>query len=121
MLPLLLKDIKSAKYPPTLIFTGATASVKANARVSAFAAPCHAKKALATSLAKEFAPQGIHVAHAVIDGPIDIPGRTDYRASIATEAKIDPDDIAEAYWSLHTQSNRCFTNDIDIRTALEKW
>ena len=89
--------------------------------MSAFAASCHAKKALATSLAKEFAPQGVHVAHAVIDGPIDIPSRNDYRVNIATEAKINPDDIAEAYWNLHTQSKRCFTNDIDIRTSLEKW
>ena len=121
VLPYLLKGAKSAKHPPTLIFTGATASVKANGRVASFASACFAKRALAISLAKEFAPQGIHVAHAVIDGPIDIPGRTDYRAQLATEAKIDPDDIAEAYWNLHTQSKRCFTNEIDIRTALEKW
>ena len=117
----MLKDKDSAKHPPTLIFTGATASVKANARVSAFATACFAKHALATSLAKEFAPQGVHVAHAVIDGPIDIPGRTDYRAQLKPEQKIDPDDIAQAYWDLHCQSVRCFTNDIDIRTALEKW
>lgn len=62
-----------------------------------------AKRALAISLAKEFGPQGVHVAWANIDGPIDIPGRQDYRVNLATEAKIDPDDIAEAYFSLHMQ------------------
>lgn len=104
-----------------MIFTGATAGVKANARMATFASSNFAKRAMATSLAKEFAPEGVHVAWANIDGPIDIPGRQDYRASIATEAKIDPNDIAETYWSLHVQSKRCFTNEIDIRTSLEKW
>ena len=122
-LPFLLKHASdsSAKYPPTLIFTGATAGVKANAQMATFASSNFAKRALATSLAKEFAPQGIHVAWANIDGPIDIPERGDYRVNLPTEAKINPDDIAETYWSLHMQSKRCFTNEIDIRTSLEKW
>ena len=120
-LPYLLKGAKEAQHPPTLIFTGATAAIKANARTATFAYSCFAKRALSISLAKEFAPQGVHVAHAVIDGPIDIPGRDDYRKNIPAEQKIDPEDIAEAYWNLHTQSKRCFTNEIDIRTSLEKW
>lgn len=111
----------SAKYPPTLIFTGATAGVKANARMATFASSNFAKRALAISLAKEFAPEGVHVAWANIDGPIDIPGRDDYRKTLPPEQKIDPDDIAEAYWHLHTQSKRAFTNEIDIRTSVEKW
>ncbi len=67
-LPLLLKhaEDKSAKYPPTLIFTGATASVKANAQMSGFACAKFALRALSTSIAKEFAPKGVHVAHAVV-------------------------------------------------------
>ena len=122
-LPLLLKhpEDKSAKYPPTLIFTGATASVKANARMSGFAAPKFALRALSTSIAKEFAPQGVHVAHAVIDGVIDIPRTKEWLKDMPAEAKIGADDIAESYWSLHTQSKRCFTNEIDIRPMLEKW
>ncbi|KAK5165536.1 uncharacterized protein LTR77_009065 [Saxophila tyrrhenica] len=122
-LPHLLKhaEDKSAKYPPTLIFTGATASVKANAQMSGFAAPKFALKALSTSLAKEFAPKGVHVAHAVIDGVIDIPRTKDWLKDMPPEAKISADDIAESYWNLHTQSKRCFTNDIDIRPMLEKW
>lgn len=122
-LPLLLKhaDDKSAKYPPTLIFTGATASIKANAQMSSFASAKFGLRALSTSIAKEFAPKGVHVAHAVIDGVIDIPRTKDWLKDQPPEAKIGADDIAESYWNLHTQSKRCFTNEIDIRPMLEKW
>lgn len=122
-LPLLLKhaEDKQAKYPPTLIFTGATASVKANALMAGFASAKFAMRALSTSIAKEFASKGVHVAHAVIDGVIDIPRTKDWLKDMPPEAKIDADAIAEAYWNLHTQSKRCFTNEIDIRPMLEKW
>lgn len=123
VLPGLLKhaEDKSATYPPTLIFTGATASVKANARMSGFAAPKFAMRALSFSLAKEFAPQGVHVAHAIIDGVIDIPRTKEWLKDMPPEAKIGADDIATSYWHLHEQSKRCFTNEIDIRPMLEKW
>lgn len=122
-LPLLLKhaEDKDAKYPPTLIFTGATASIKANAQMSSFASSKFALRALSTSIAKEFAPKGVHVAHAVIDGVIDIPRTKDYLKDMPAEAKIGADDIADSYWYLHTQSKRCFSNEIDIRPMLEKW
>ena len=120
-LPLLLKHVDGGKYPPTLIFTGATASVKANAQMSSFASSKFALRALSTSIAKEFAPKGVHVAHAVIDGVIDIPRTKEWLKDMPAEAKIGADDIAESYWNLHTQSKRCFTNEIDIRPMLEKW
>lgn len=122
-LPLLLKhaEDKNAKYPPTLIFTGATASIKANPKMSSFASAKFAMRALSTSIAKEFAPQGVHVAHAIIDGVIDIPRTKEWLKDQPPEAKIEADAIAEAYWNLHTQSKRCFTNEIDIRPMLEKW
>jgi NAD(P)-dependent dehydrogenase (short-subunit alcohol dehydrogenase family) len=124
-LPLMLTyaQDKSAQYPPTLIFTGATASVKANAQMAVFAAPKWALRAMSTSLAKEFAPQGVHVAHAVIDGIIDIPKSQAALADmgLAWEARLGPEDIAKAYWDLHTQSKRGFTNEIDIRPMHEKW
>ena len=68
-LPALVKhaEDKSAQHPPTLIFTGATASIKANALMSSFASAKFAMRALSTSIAKEFAAKGVHVAHAVID------------------------------------------------------
>ncbi|QIW99399.1 hypothetical protein AMS68_004917 [Peltaster fructicola] len=121
VLPLLLKAVDGSKYPPTIIFTGATASIKANALMSSFASAKFAMRALSTSMAKEFAPQGIHVAHAVIDGVIDIPRTKEWLKDAPPEAKIGADDIAESYWNLHTQSKRCFTNEIDIRPMLEKW
>lgn len=122
-LPLLLKhtEDKGAQYPPTLIFTGATASIKANALMSSFASAKFALRALSTSIAKEFASKGVHVAHAVIDGVIDIPRTKDWLKDMPAEAKIGAEDIADAYWNLHTQSKRCFTNEIDIRPMLEKW
>lgn len=122
-LPLLLKhaEDKSADHPPTLIFTGATASVKANAQRAGFAAPKFALRALSFSLAKEFAPQGVHIAHAIIDGVIDIPRTKEWLKDQPPEAKIDADNIAASYWYLHTQGKRCFTNEIDIRPMLEKW
>lgn len=123
VLPLLLKaaDDPSSKYPPTLIFTGATASVKANALMSGFASAKFAMRALALSIAKEFAPKGVHVLHAQIDGVIDIPRTKEWMKDQPAEAKIGPDDIAETYWTLHQQSKRSFTNEIDIRPMLEKW
>ena len=123
VLPGLLKHAEdsSAKYPPTLIFTGATASVKANALMSGFASPKFAMRALAFSIAREFAPKGVHVAHAIIDGEIDIPRTKEWLKDQPAEAKIGADDIAESYWSLHQQSKRCFTNEIDIRPMLERW
>lgn len=123
-LPLLLRNVDvdtATSYPPTLIFTGATASVKSNAQMSSFSSSKFALRALSTSIAKEFAPKGIHVAHAVIDGVIDIPRTKDWLKDMPAEAKIGAEDIAESYWNLHTQSKRCFTNEIDIRPMLEKW
>lgn len=89
--------------------------------MSSFAAGKFALRALSTSIAKEFGPQGVHVAHAVIDGVIDIPRTKEWLKDMPAEAKIGAEDIAESYWNLHTQSVRCFTNEIDIRPMLEKW
>ncbi|MCJ1309843.1 hypothetical protein MMC25_003504 [Agyrium rufum] len=69
-LPLLLASLESGKpsYPPSLIFTGATASVKANALVASFSTGKWALRALASSLAKEFGPKGVHVGHVIVSG-----------------------------------------------------
>lgn len=86
-----------------------------------FASSKFALRALSTSIAKEFASKGVHVAHAQIDGVIDIPRTKDWLKELGPEGKIDPNDIAETYFDLHKQSVRCFTNEIDIRPMLEKW
>lgn len=89
--------------------------------MSAFSTSKYAMRALSQSLAREFAPQGVHVAHAIIDGVIDIPRTKEWLKDQPKEAKITADGIAEAYWGLHIQSKRAFTNEIDIRPMLEKW
>ncbi|KAI9834436.1 MAG: hypothetical protein M1826_002590 [Phylliscum demangeonii] len=120
VIPLLLKSTHWA-YPATLIFTGATASVKANAHMTSFATGKWALRALAQCLAKEFGPQGVHVSHAIIDGIIDIPRSKGFNPSDKPDAKISPDAIAEAYWNLHAQHRSAFTFEIDIRPYVEKW
>ncbi|KAJ9604161.1 hypothetical protein H2200_011684 [Cladophialophora chaetospira] len=120
VLPLLLAQAEtSPQYPPTLIFTGATAALKASATFLTFAAGKFAVRAIAQSLAREFGPKGIHVAHAIIDGVIDIEKSKNF--DLGPEAKISPDAIADAYWFLHTQPRTCFSQEIDLRPAREKW
>ncbi|KAL8822787.1 MAG: hypothetical protein Q9191_006487 [Dirinaria sp. TL-2023a] len=122
ILPLLLNNVGSAdvQFPPTLIFTGATASLKGSALCASFAMGKFAMRALGQSLAREFGPKGVHVAHAVIDGVIDIPRTKEWKLE-GEDAKISADAIADAYWYLHTQPRTTFSNEIDIRPYIEKW
>ena len=71
------------------------------------------------SLAREMGPKGVHVAHAVIDGVIDIPRTKEW--DMGEDGKIDPNAIADAYWHLHTQPKTAFTWEIDMRPGKEKW
>jgi NAD(P)-dependent dehydrogenase (short-subunit alcohol dehydrogenase family) len=124
-LPLLLAHVQSSPpsgtHPPTLIFTGATASVKSNAQMSSFSTGKFALRALSTSLAKEFGPQGVHVAHAVSDGIIDIEFTQKWLKDQPAEASMGSADIAEIYWGLHTQGRRGWVNEVDVRPMMEKW
>lgn len=90
-IPLLLKSLDQ-EYPPTLIFTGATASLKSAARLAQFATGKFALRALSQSLAREFGPKGIHVSHAIIDGIIDIELSKGIKFS-APDAKLSPDAV----------------------------
>ncbi|QDS74183.1 hypothetical protein FKW77_001987 [Venturia effusa] len=124
VLPLLLATLKTQSgFPPTLIFTGATASVKANALMSSFNTGKYALRALSSSLAKEFGPQGVHVSHAIIDGVIDIPRTKEWLKDhpAGAEAKISAEGIADSYWYLHSQPRSTFTWELDIRPFVEKW
>ncbi|THX54840.1 NAD(P)-binding protein [Aureobasidium pullulans] len=118
---LLASAATTPKYNPTLIFTGATAALKGSAGFSTFASAKFAQRALAQSLAREFAPQGIHVSHVIIDGVIDIPSSKEYLKDAGPNAKINTDAIAEAYWQLHTQHLSAMTHEIEIRPFIEKW
>ena len=109
----------------TMIFTGATASVKGSAGFSAFAGGKHALRALAQSMARELMPKNIHVGHVVIDGPIDTEWTRERFPELAKERPKDgllqPDDIAESYWALHAQKRSAWTFEIDVRPFVEPW
>jgi NAD(P)-dependent dehydrogenase (short-subunit alcohol dehydrogenase family) len=109
----------------TIIFTGATASLRGGSGFAAFAGGKHALRALAQSMARELGAQGIHVAHSIIDGAIDtafIAERFPERYALKGEDGIlDPNAIADAYWMLHTQPRSAWTHELDLRPWLEKW
>ena len=103
----------------TVIYTGATASVRARPPFTAFASAKAALRAVAQGFAREFGPQGIHVAHVIIDGVI----RGDYAQaqfaelvrSKGKDGLLEPDAIADAYWALHRQSKTAWTHELDLR------
>src|SRR5437870_4850548 len=94
-LPLLLGSVSSSPHPPSLIITGATASLRGSANMSSFASGKFALRATGQSLAREFGPQGVHVVHAIIDGVIDIPRTKDWPANGGVQdGKIDSDAVS---------------------------
>ena len=110
----------------SIFFTGATASVRGGSGFSAFAGAKFALRALAQSMARELGPQGIHVAHAIIDGPIDTAFIREHRQDLL-EARplkpnvLDPGDIAEVYWSVHKQPRSAWSFEFDLRPWAEPW
>ena len=109
----------------TLLFTGATASLRGGAGFAAFAGGKAALRALAQSMARELGPQGLHVAHVVIDGLIDTAFAREHFAPRVAAAGPDgilhPDHIAEAYWWLHRQPRDAWTFELDLRPSVERW
>jgi len=95
VLPLLLQSVESAPYPPSLIVTGATASLRGSATMSSFASGKFALRATTQSLAREFGPKGIHVAHVIQDGVIDIPRTKEWPVNGGVpEGKINSDAVS---------------------------
>jgi NAD(P)-dependent dehydrogenase (short-subunit alcohol dehydrogenase family) len=109
----------------TILFTGASASLRGRAGFAAFAGAKHALRALAQSMAKELGPLGIHVAHVVIDGAIDtewIRQNFPQRAALKTQDGIlDPEAIADNYWLIHQQPRSAWTHELDLRPWIEPW
>jgi NAD(P)-dependent dehydrogenase (short-subunit alcohol dehydrogenase family) len=108
-----------ARGSGTLIFTGATASLRGGAKFAAFASAKFALRGLAQALSREYAPQGIHVAHVVLDGLIDA-ARTDQRFGSGSK-RMDPDAIAVAYLTLATQPPSAWTHELDLRPSAERF
>ncbi|MDB5957104.1 SDR family oxidoreductase [Ramlibacter sp.] len=109
----------------TMLFTGATASLRGSAGFAAFAGAKAALRALAQSLARELGPRGIHVAHVVVDGGIDTAFiRDNFPERYALKEQdgiVNPDHIAETYWMLHTQPRDAWTHELDLRPWMEKF
>jgi NAD(P)-dependent dehydrogenase (short-subunit alcohol dehydrogenase family) len=107
----------------TILFTGATASIRARPPFIAFASAKAALRAIAQGMAREFGPQGLHVAHVIIDGGIDgellrtrAPGFADAKGA---DGLLDIDAIAETYWQLHLQHRTAWTHELDLRPFKE--
>jgi len=109
----------------TILFTGATAAIKASANFAAFASGKHGLRAVAQSMAKELGPQGIHVAHAIIDGIIDVPRVREQMPDLVKQkgeaGLIDPRSIAQTFYWLHSQPRDAWTFELDLRPFREPW
>lgn len=110
----------------SIFFTGATASLRGGAGYAAFASAKFGLRALAQSMARELGPQGIHVAHLVIDSGVDTAFVRDrYKDRGIDPDKLpegtlmNPDSVGEAYWLLHNQSRDAWTHEMDIRPFAE--
>ena len=104
----------------TIIFTGATSAVRGRGGAIGFSAAKFAVRGIAESMARELGPEGIHVAHVVIDGQIATPGAvagTDRDA----EEFLDPDAIADSYWHLVEQERSSWTLELDLRPHVEEF
>ena len=109
----------------TIIFTGATASMRGRDGFAAFAGAKHALRALAQSMARELWPKNIHVAHTVIDGAIDTEWiRTNFPESYAKKDRqgiLNPDSIAETYWQIHVHPRDAWSQETELRPWMETW
>ena len=109
----------------SILFTGATASVRGATGFAAFSGAKHALRALSQSMARELGPKNVHVAHVVIDGAIDtewihenFPGAVELKK---VDGLLDPDAIAENYWHLHMQPKNAWTHELDLRPYMERF
>jgi NAD(P)-dependent dehydrogenase (short-subunit alcohol dehydrogenase family) len=112
----------------TILFTGATASLRGGAGFAALAAAKFGLRAVAQSMARELAPKNIHVAHLIIDGAIDseaihrrLSAATGTMPDLAPDSLIRTASVAEAYWALHHQSRDGWTHELDLRPYVERW
>lgn len=109
----------------TMIFTGATASLRSRPPFMPFASAKAALRAVAQASARELGPEGIHVGHVVIDGGIRgeklLSAFPDRAEKAGDGGLLEPDEIAEAYWGLHIQPSTAWTFELDVRPWKENW
>ncbi|MDT8407051.1 MAG: SDR family NAD(P)-dependent oxidoreductase [Methylococcales bacterium] len=120
VIPLML-----AQGQGTLLFTGATASLRAKPPFTAFASAKAGVRALAQGLAREFGPKGLHIVHCIIDGVIDGDRARqqfpDFVAGKGEDGLLDPEAIAETYWQLHQQPANAWSHELDLRPFKESF
>ncbi len=117
----MLAQKSDGSHRGTIIFTGATASLRGGAMFHNLAVGKFGLRALAQSMAREFQPKGIHVAHVVIDGQIASERSGHSVAERGEDTVLDPNAIAEAYYQLHLQSPSAWTLELDLRPYVEKF
>ncbi len=109
----------------SILFTGATASVRGGANFGAFSSAKHGLRALAQSMARELGPKNIHVGHVVIDAMVDTGFINEHLPEAVKAAGkdgiVNPDDLADNYVMLHYQPRNAWTFELDIRPWAEKW
>jgi NAD(P)-dependent dehydrogenase (short-subunit alcohol dehydrogenase family) len=112
----------------TILFTGATASLRGGIGYAAFASAKFGLRAVAQSMARELGPKNIHVAHLIIDAGVDtafvrerIKARGGDPDTLPPDTLMEPDSVAEAYWYLHSQARDGWTHELDLRPYGEKW
>src|ERR1700690_385184 len=114
----------------TILFTGATASLRGGVGYAAFASAKFGLRAVAQSMARELGPKNIHVAHLIIDAGVDTAfvrerikarGGEAALASLAPDQLMNPQSVAEAYWYLHSQTRDGWTFELDLRPYAERW
>ena len=113
------------KHGGSLLFTGASASMRGKPKFAHFGSAKAGLRNLAQALSKEFGPRGIHVGHVIVDGVIN--GEIaqtkikDYLDSLGESGSLEPNDIAQSYWFLHSQPRNAWTFELDLRPYKESW
>jgi NAD(P)-dependent dehydrogenase (short-subunit alcohol dehydrogenase family) len=105
----------------TVLFTGATSAIRGRDGAIGFSAGKFAARGMAESMARELGPEGIHVAHVVIDGQIATPDVDGNYSGLDEESFLDPEAIAETYWDLVTQDRSAWTLELDVRPHVEEF
>lgn len=105
----------------TLIFTGSTASLRGSKGFAAMSPGAFARRSLSQCLAREFGPQGVHVAHVVVDGQINTERVEKMMGKVGEGERLEPADIAQSYLDLVNQRPSCWSQEIDVRPAKEKF
>src|SRR5262245_11259677 len=112
----------------TILFTGATASVRGGTGFAAFSSAKFGLRAVAQAMARELGPKNIHVVHLIIDAAVDseaihrrLSAATGAMPDLAPDSLIQTSSVAEAYWALHNQSRDGWTHELDLRPYSERW